>query len=352
MKRFKYIRLSGEKLSPENFGGREPRYDEVFKLLSEQRLKIEIQDYIYLEVKGTVVGDEGEEREFREVLWISKDTYERAKNILKPEKIYYVAHEGVSFDTAKGAWRIVSLQGPVECPPGYKDECYIVETALSRSRGLEPFIVEGKYVYRGISGEHLSKGRIEGYTHLLVAFDRDKKRFLTLGELEQTLLYKNYLSNPDIQKVLKEEVSKHLRSKWWHVERMREDVFARYKVVWKDVASEFIPAVDDAGFVPDHNVHYVVTSSLEEACYLMAILLSPQVNAVVRELTPWIGHVQPRFLRYFKIPKYDPKNSVHKQLADIGVDIHRNKKVSSSHLSDIEKLVDKLWIQIATQKYS
>lgn len=344
MKSFKYIKLSGVKLSPENFGGREPKYDEVLNLSLEQKLlKVEIQDYIYVEIKGVVIVTKGKKkRKFREVLWISRDGYERAKNILKPKEIYYVAHEGVSFDVAKGVWRIVNQQGPVTCPPGYEGECYIVETALSRNRGLEPFIVEGKYVYKGISGEHINKGCIESYTYLLMAFDRDKKGFLTKEELEKTLLYKNYLSNPYVQKVLKEEASKHLRDRWWHVERMREDVFAKYKVVWKDVADEFVPAVDDMGFIPDHNVHYVVIDSLEEAYYLMAILLSPQVNAVVKELSPWIGHVQPRFLRYFKIPKYNPKECVHKDLAELGRSICEKKKMSSDDLGKIEDLVNKL----------
>jgi len=338
MKSFKYIRLSGKKLNPESFYNREPGYDEVFMFFSEQQLKIEVKDYVYIKIRGIVVSDKSEEREFKEVLWISKDTYEYAKNMLGPTRVYYVAHEGVSFDTAKGAWRIVNLSEPVRCPPGYGNECYFVKTKLSK----EQFIVEGKYIYKGISGEHISKGHIEGYTYLLAAFDKEKKRFLTWEDLVQTLLYKNYLSNSEIQKVLKEEVSSHLRDKWWHIERMREEVFTKYKVVWKDVAEEFIPAVDDVGFVPDHNVHYVVTNSPEEAYYLMAILLSPQVNAVVKELSTWIGHVQPRFLRYFKIPKYNPNNEVHKKLADIGRNIHENKKVSNSDLSDIEKLIEKL----------
>jgi hypothetical protein len=74
----------------------------------------------------------------------------------------------------------------------------------------------------------------------------------------------------------------------------------------------------------------------------MAVLLAPQINAVVRELSPWIGHVQPRFIKYFKIPKYDPKNDIHKQLVEIGKEIYNRGDVTEEERKKIEELVKKL----------
>jgi hypothetical protein len=59
-----------------------------------------------------------------------------------------------------------------------------------------------------------------------------------------------------------------------------------------------------------------------EKVYLVTVLLAPQINAVVRELSPWIGHVQPRFIKYFKLPKYNSDNIVHRHLIEIGRFIH------------------------------
>ncbi len=271
-----------------------------------------------------------------ETIWLSEETYKIAKRILGSDKIYYTGMEGVSFDVAKGAWRIIGEPVPVKCPPGYGERCVIVATKLSINLGIDPFVVEERFVFKGISGRNIKRGRIEDYTYVLLAYDRSEQRFLTLGELEKTLLYKNYLSDEEVQKTI-QQASKHLKREWWHVERMRKEALSKYKVVWRDVAKEFIPAVDFEGAVPDHNVHYVVTQSPEEAYYLMSILLAPQINAVVRELSPWIGHVQPRFLRYFRIPKYDPSNKVHRKLADIGRRIHINWAIK-----EIESLIEKL----------
>jgi len=102
---------------------------------------------------------------------------------------------------------------------------------------------------------------------------------------------------------------------------MRREALARYKVVWRDVAKRFISAVVSDGAVPDYTVNYVVVDNIEEAYYLLAALLLLQINAVVEELSPWVGHVQPRFLRYFRIPKFDSKNPVYRSLTEIGKSI-------------------------------
>ncbi len=338
---FIYIKLKGKKLNPENFDGKEPRYEEIYNLYSRGCIKVEREEYVAVEIKSKILQKGGREKEFREVIWISKQTYEYAKEILGSEKVYYVAHEGVSFDVARGAWKVVGEPKPVSCPPGYGKECVYIKTKLSEKLGIGPFIVEQKFVFKGISGEHIVKGKIIGHVYLVLAYDREKRRFLTKEELAKTLLYKNYLSKPEVKKVL-ESVSKHMRREWWHVERMRAEVLAKYKVVWRDVAKEFIPAVDIDGVIPDHNVHYVIADSLDEAYYLMTILLSPQVNAVVRELSPWIGHIQPRFIRYFKIPKYNSCNPVHKRLAEIGRSIHQDRVKLEDVIGEIEQLVKQL----------
>ncbi|RLG83255.1 MAG: hypothetical protein DRO40_05265 [Thermoprotei archaeon] len=108
------------------------------------------------------------------------------------------------------------------------------------------------------------------------------------------------------------------------------------------MAKEFIVAVDTEGIIPDYTINYVVTNNIDEAYYLFAILLSPQINAVVQELSPWVGHVQPRFLRYFKIPRYRSTHPIHKTLANKGKVIHEKGYVDYSDLKDIESLVDQL----------
>jgi len=329
---FNYIKLSGSKLSPESFGNKEPRIIEVYEYINREKVKIDRWNMV------PVTFADG-------VHWLSVTTYNYARNAFNTSRTSpYEAHEGASFDVAKGAWIIIGDPIPAQPPIGApKNERYVyIKTVLSEELGLKPFIVEEKFLFKCFKGEDISIGRVRNYRYLLAAYKRDGNS-LPETELKQTFLWKNYLSNPQVIKIL-EDVSKHMKKKPWYIERMNEYALAQYKVVWRDVASEFIPAVEASGAIPDHNVHYVIVNSLDEAYYLVTVLLAPQINAVVRELSPWIGHVQPRFIKYFKLPKYNPGNIVHRRLVEIGRLIHNEgedalKKV----LKEIEELVRKLW---------
>jgi len=74
-----------------------------------------------------------------------------------------------------------------------------------------------------------------------------------------------------------------MRREMWYIERMGKQAIAQYKVISRDVASEFIPAAGTTWAISDHNVHHVIVSNLNEACYIMTELLVLQVNAVVME---------------------------------------------------------------------
>lgn len=321
-----YRMLSAERtrLSPESFDNREPSYMEVLNLVNVGRLKI-----VDFTMEAIVVGNE--------VLWLTSGTLQKASKILTRGSVYE-AHEGASLTASGGAWVIESLR---EVPPPLgspRDKEYVaVSTRLSKKLGLDHFIVEKDFVFYGYKGEDIDVCKITGYRAFLLPYDRSGRR-LSEQELRNTLLWKNYLSK--VRDAL-ESKSKHLKREWWDVERMGPGSLARVKVVWRDVAKRFIPAIDDKGYIPDYTVNYVVVRDLDEAYYLLSVLLSPQINAVVEELSSWIGHVQPRFLRYFAIPKYNPRKDVHVKLAEIG------KKVCEEGLDDeklkiIESLVDNL----------
>jgi hypothetical protein len=325
---FKYVKLGGLKLSPEQFGGKEPRINDVYNHVVSGSVKVDVKDLVPV---GLVDG----------VHWLSRETYDYAKKVLATSP--YEAHEGVTLTSAKGAWVIIKEPVSVEPPIGApKNERYVrVETELSRRCGVGPFVVEERFVFRGFKGEDIEVGKVKTYRYFLVAYKRNGTP-LTREELEQTLLWKNYLSHPNVIEVLG-GVSAFMKKELWHIERMNVYAIAQYKVVWRDVEKEFIPAIEVSGALPDYTVNYVPVSNINEGFYLLALLLAPQINAVVRELAPWIGHVQPRFIKYFRIPKYNPNNDVHKRLVEIGKVIHNEGKDALKRvLKEIEELVEKL----------
>jgi len=335
---FMFIKFKGYKLNPENFGGREPDYKEVYELFSNGKILLEKNNYVTIRIKGIVIPSN---RNFEETIWLSKETYLYARNILAPKYVFYEAHEGVTFTAAKGAWLITGDPQSIRCPPGISGECVMIQTKLGEKIGLEPFAVEKKFVFRGLKGEGIEIGYVKKYEYFIAAFDIDKGVFLNEKELKKTLLYRNYLSNPKIIKVL-QKVSKHLKKEIWHLERMNKKAISKYKVVWRDVARRFIPAIVTDGSIPSDHVQYIVVNKLEEAYYLLAVFLAPQINAVVKETYAWIGQIRPRFIRYFKIPKFNANNKIHVKLANIGKEIHNKKSVTSSQISEIENLVNQL----------
>jgi len=330
---FKYIRFRGAELNPRRQGGSEPKYEKVYELYSRyKQIDVEVTDYVAVEMR---YGD------VKEAIWISRETYEKSRHILAPEAVFYEAHEGVTFTSAKGAFLVHGEPEPVSPPPGVSDECVRIQTKLGESLGLEPFVVEKRFLFKGFKGEDVEVGYIRSYRYFIAPYDRDTGKPLPEEALKKTLLWRNYLSKREVLDTLRKS-STHLKGVVWELERMRREALARYKVVWRDVAKRFIPAVVDDGAVPDYTVNYVVVDNIEEAYYLLAVLLSPQINAVVEELSPWVGHVQPRFLRYFRIPKFNPENPVHRSLAEIGKNVRERRNVSSDDLCKIEALVNKL----------
>jgi len=320
---FTYMKIRGPQLSPERFENREPRIEEVIdSVVVDEELMVAVEF-------------------FDGVHWLRKGTYNIARKVLGTSA--YEAHEGVTFTSAKGAWLIVGEPKPVEPPVGApRNEKYVVvETELSRAVGLPPMVIEERFVFRGFKGEDVDVGKVTRYRYFIAAYKRNGIP-LSAEELEQTMLWKNYLSKPKVVEVLG-GVSKFLRNELWHLERMGGEALSRYKVVWRDVAKRFIPAIEMSGAVPDYTVNYVPVNSFEEACYLVAVLLAPQINAVVEELSPWVGHVQPRFIKYFKIPKYNPRNEVHRRLAEIGKAIYNGgEDALKDVLKEIEELVERL----------
>ena len=319
---FTYIKVKGLQLSPEKFEGREPRIDEIIgKITADRELVVAVEF-----VDG--------------VHWLRKSTYNTAKNVLGTSG--YEAREGVTFTSAKGAWLVIDEPKPVEAPVGApKGEKYVaVETMLGNTLGLSPVIIEERFVFRGFKGEDVDVGRVTRYRYFIAGYKRSGEP-LSAEELKRTMLWKNYLSKPEVTKMLG-DVSRLFREELWHLERMGNEALSPYKVVWRDVAKRFIPAVETSGAVPDYTVNYVPVKSFEEACYLVAVLLAPQINAVVEELTPWVGHVQPRFIKYFKIPKFNPRNEIHVKLSQLGRIIHERGGVMEEERKHIEDLVGKL----------
>lgn len=130
--------------------------------------------------------------------------------------------------------------------------------------------------------------------------------------------------------------------------------FAPWKVVWPNIASALKAAVVGSAegkiIVPQHIVTLVACESEEEAHYICALLNSSSANFAARAYSQEGGKSfgDPHILKHIRIPRFDPKNPVHLQLAELSKQAHKAAKAGDEmRLREIEAEIDrqaaKLW---------
>ncbi len=79
------------------------------------------------------------------------------------------------------------------------------------------------------------------------------------------------------------------------------------------------------GFIAEHKTHYIETYNEKEAHYLCAILNSNKVNEFIK---PLLGErdIHNRPFEYLPIPRFDERNAVHLELAELSMLCHQKVK--------------------------
>jgi hypothetical protein len=107
--------------------------------------------------------------------------------------------------------------------------------------------------------------------------------------------------------------------------------FARYKVVWKRMASDVIAAVvsqDKTPFgykkvIPTDTTSLFATNNDAEAHYLCALINSTPVREFIKSYSSaGRGFGAPSVMNYVGIPKFDPSNELHQRLAEVSKAVH------------------------------
>ena len=131
---------------------------------------------------------------------------------------------------------------------------------------------------------------------------------------------------------------------------------ARYKVVWKRMASDIVAAVISQhktpfGYktvIPTDTTALFATDSELEAHYLCAVINSTPIREFIRSYSSaGRGFGAPSVMNYVGIPKFDSKDKLHQQLAQISKTAHELKaKGEEEKISQIEKENDTLVKQL------
>jgi hypothetical protein len=131
---------------------------------------------------------------------------------------------------------------------------------------------------------------------------------------------------------------------------------ARYKVVWKRMASDIVAAVitqhkTPFGYktvIPTDTTALFATDNEHEAHYLCAIINSTPVREFIQSYSSaGRGFGTPSVMNHVGIPQFNPKNKLHAKLAQLSLALHalaQNETVESGKLEkQVDQLVSKLF---------
>ncbi|MEM3371751.1 MAG: class I SAM-dependent DNA methyltransferase, partial [Candidatus Korarchaeum sp.] len=275
----------------------------------------------------------------------------------------YEAHEGVN--TALNQVYFVKINGKREDgklvitnPPesGQKREVKQVEAVveedlihpLIRGKDVKKWYADciDRYIilpHNPRTGEPLTKTELQqsypGVYGYLYQFRED----LMSRSIKPFLSLRNVIKKSKSESERQRALNK-LEETFYIVDNIGPYTFAPYKVVWKEVSARMmaggfhtavVEPVHDGYLgtkvvVPEHTVVLVPLNSLDEAHYLSAVLNS--------SILTFIGTYMPvKGLENLNIPKFNPSNPVHVELASLSKRAHELAKCIYTGRHDLEE---------------
>jgi hypothetical protein len=127
---------------------------------------------------------------------------------------------------------------------------------------------------------------------------------------------------------------------------------ARYKVVWKRMASDIVAAVigqhkTPFGYkkiIPTDTTSLFATENEAEAHYLCGVINSKPVREFVRSYSSaGRGFGAPSAMDHIGIPKFDPKNALHTRIGEVSMRLHEcQRKGQAERIPALESENDRL----------
>ena len=216
--------------------------------------------------------------------------------------------------------------------------------------------IENDLVYPAVRGADIDRWGCKPVIHVLLVQDPETSRPYPASLMRQQwpLTY-SYLTR--FKDILLSRGSKAVRqlaerTEFYAMFGIGPYTVARYKVVWKRMASDLVAAVASQlktpyGFktiVPTDTTSLIAVDSHPEAHYLCALLNSTPVREFIKSYSSaGRGFGAPSVMKHVGIPKFDPDNEVHADLAELSRQLHALKKNGRlAQTPPLEKRVDAL----------
>jgi SAM-dependent methyltransferase len=215
--------------------------------------------------------------------------------------------------------------------------------------------IEGDLLYPLLRGRNVQRWRAEPSAYIIMTYLEAESGPRVIEPSEMERRYPNtlrYLRR--FESVLKRRTDyRHYfepSGKPFYAMMPRPGSFAPWKVVWREVSHTLDAAVagpfDGKPTVPDHTLILIDCASKEEAHYICAALNSAAARLSVQAYI--VLHPDPHILEHIRIPRFNPKDPVHRRLAELSKRAHEAaKKGDAQRLRQIEAAVDqaaaRLW---------
>jgi len=219
--------------------------------------------------------------------------------------------------------------------------------------------IESDLVFPAVSGGEIVKFGIKDNFYLLIPQNSQNRKPYS-EDWMQTHTPLTYAYLMQFKDILLSRGSKTIRelaqkTGFYAMFGIGEYTFAKYRVVWKRMASK-MSAVVLSSIKTDFGIKTVVSTDTtsfipigrkEEAHYLCAILNSELVNDFISSFSAaGRGFGAPSVMENLAIPKFDPSNKIHQRLAELSEEAH-NRVKRNADISGIEKEINqevkKLW---------
>ncbi len=266
----------------------------------------------------------------------------------------YRAYRGASTEPYGVFW----LQIKEVRPDGY----LVVSNMHDRGKREVPAVtnsIESDLVYPAVSGADLTRFGFDVNFFVLLAQDPSKRQpYPSTSMSHQLPLTYAYLRQ--FKEILLTRGSKIVRqfaerTEFYAMYGIGEYTLAKYRVVWKRMASKMVAAILSTKTLPfgrkavistDTTSFFALDNKLE-AHYLCAIMNSSLVDQYIRSFSsPGRGFGAPSAMETLGIPGFNAKEPLHKNLAALSIKAHMRvaggKDVSEIE-EEIETLVQELW---------
>ncbi|MEJ2325216.1 MAG: hypothetical protein P8Y77_10660 [Nitrospirota bacterium] len=232
----------------------------------------------------------------------------------------------------------------------------IVSNLAKRGKRVIPQVeetIEPDLIYPFVTGADIERWGTAPAQYVLLSQDPKKREPYPVSDLKKNLprTYGYLLKFKDIllsrgSKTVREFAE---RTAFYAMYGIGDYTVARYKVVWKRMATDIIAAVISQNKTP-YGYKMVIPSDTtaifsldneKEAHYLCAIINSNPVREFVKSYSSaGRGFGAPSVMNHIGIPKFDEKNRLHQNLAELSKSLHNLK--SRNNDPEIEKLEEEV----------